>query len=316
MHTYTSYIVTHTHAHMHARMHAHSCTHAHTHILLSTLGKMPNCTVCGQLYLHKNSLSRHMQLHQEQQTSKALHWPQTTTTTTTTTATTTSMGGAVECYSINMQETQHLNHLLTTLHLLPTMTQFHTKHHPYKFQVAITSVVTQPPVTLTSEMIVVYASDTAPPIDDVNRQLLIIIEVFKLNESGWVFSNFQSLQFTLWQLDPLQGSAFTRLPWWIQARRAVVKVAGKGDDCFKWAILAGMHPVDVNADRRGKYVEHMGKYDFSSLSFPAPLLAGGSFALRNMSIKVCGVDDDKVIYPHHVSSTLMPDDMWIYYCSM
>ena len=33
--------------------------------------------------------------------------------------------------------------------------------------------------------------------------------------------------------------------------RDVVNVAGTGDDCFKWAILAGMHHVDVHVDRRG-----------------------------------------------------------------
>ena len=99
------------------------------------------------------------------------------------------------------------------------------------------------------------------------------------------------------------------LPRWIQTRRAVVNVAGTGDDCFRWAILAGMHLVDVNADRRGKYVEHMGKYDFSSLSFPTPLQSVGPFALRNnMSINVYGVDDDnKVNYSLRVSSTLVPD---------
>ena len=129
-----------------------------------------------------------------------------------------------------------------------------------------------------------------------------------MNGSGRVFSNFQSLQFTLRQLGPLRDSAFTPLPRWIQSRRAVVNVAGTGDDCFKWATLAGMHHVDVNADLRGKYVEHMGKYDFSSLSFPVPLQAVGSFALRYMSINAYGVDDDnEVIYPFRVSSTLVPD---------
>ena len=64
----------------------------------------------------------------------------------------------------------------------------------------------------------------------------------------------------------------------------------------------------VHADRRGKYVEHMGKYNFSSLSFPIPHQSVGSFALRNnMSINVYVVDDDnEVIYPL-VSSTLVPD---------
>ena len=33
-------------------------------------------------------------------------------------------------------------------------------------------------------MIAVYAADTAPPLDDVNRQLLNFIEVFELNGFG------------------------------------------------------------------------------------------------------------------------------------
>ena len=57
-------------------------------------------------------------------------------------------------------------------------------------------------------------------------------------------------------------------------------MCGTDGYCLKWAILACMHPIDVNADRRGKYVEHMGKYGlllclFASLSRP------WSFALRN-----------------------------------
>ena len=69
-----------------------------------------------------------------------------------------------------------------------------------------------------------------------------------------------------------------------------------------------MHPIDVHADRRGKYVEHMAGYDFSSLPFPTPLQSNGPFSLRNMSINIYGVDDDKeVIYPLRVSSILVPD---------
>ena len=190
-------------------------------------------------------------------------------------------------YNIDMQETQHLGHLSPALHLLPTMKSFQDKHRAYKFQVAITivcqkavdlSVVTQPPFTITSEMIAVYAADAAPILDNVNQQLLNLIEVFELNGAGWVFSNFQDLQFTLWQLDPSRGSAYIPLPRWIQTRRAVVNVVGTVDDCFNLAILAGMHPVEVNADRRRKYIEHMGRYDFSSLSLPTTLQSVCPFA--------------------------------------
>ena len=70
-------------------------------------------------------------------------------------------------------------------------------------------------MTLTSEMIAVY-SDASPPLEDVYRQLLNFIEVYEHNGSGWVFSNFASLQLTLCHLDPLRASAFVPLPQWIR----------------------------------------------------------------------------------------------------
>ena len=74
------------------------------------------------------------------------------------------------------------------------MLDFQPKHSAYKFQIAVSIVfhktvdpalVTQPPVVLTSEMIAVYAD--APPLNDVNRQLLNFIEMYKQNGSGWGF---------------------------------------------------------------------------------------------------------------------------------
>ena len=123
------------------------------------------------------------------------------------------------------------------------------------------------------------------------------------------FSNFVSSKLTLWQLDPLRASAFVPLPNWIQTHRAVVNIRGTGNDCFKWDVLAGMHPVDIHGDRMSQFTEHGGKYDFSSLHFPVPLSSVGSFATTNdMPINVYDVDDDKnVIYPFRVLSTLLPD---------
>ena len=111
------------------------------------------------------------------------------------------------------------------------------------------------------------------------------------------FSNFVSLQLSLWHLDPLRASVFVPLPNWIQMRRAVVNIRGTGNDCFKWAVLAGMHPVDVHGDRMIQYTV------YSILS------SVGSFVTtNNMPINVYGVDDDKkVIYPLCISSTLVVD---------
>ena len=196
----------------------------------------------------------------------------------------------------------------------PVMGMFHREHRPYKFQIAVNvvfhkavdpAVVAQPPVTLTSEMIAVYA-DTVSPLEDVNRQLVNLVEVYEHDGSGWIFSKFASLQLTLWHLDPLRASAFVPLPRWIQEKRAVTNVIVTGDDCFKWAVLAGLHPVSAHPNRMDEV--HAGKYNLSSLCFPVPLSSIASFATKNnLSINVYGVEDGKkVIYSLRVTQEVVP----------
>ena len=118
-----------------------------------------------------------------------------------------------------------------------------------------------------------------------------LVEIYKHNGSGWIFSNFYSLQLTLWHLDPLRASAFVPLPRWIQQKKAVVNVIGTGDDCFKWTVLAGMHPAtNDHPNRMDNYVQYASEYDFSSLCFPVSFSSIASFATKNnLSINVYGV---------------------------
>ena len=51
----------------------------------------------------------------------------------------------------------------------------------------------------------------------------------------------------------------------------MVNITGTCDDCFNWAVVAGMHPVDANANRMSKYAKYFGKYNFSSLRSPDTL---------------------------------------------
>ena len=106
------------------------------------------CGQCGKTFNRKDNLVRHQQhcpghrptpspQQQQQQHTTA---PQPTFAISHRYA---SMGGAVKRFHIDMQETQHLDHLSPAIHLLPTMNTYQDKHHTYKFQVAITIVFTK-----------------------------------------------------------------------------------------------------------------------------------------------------------------------------
>ena len=86
-----------------------------------------------------------------------------------------------------------------------TMATYQRRHRAYKFQVAVDvmfhkavdpAVITQPPVTLRCEMAAVYPNGS-PQLVETARQLLELVEVYEHNGSGWVFSNFVSIQLTL-----------------------------------------------------------------------------------------------------------------------
>ena len=94
-----------------------------------------------------------------------------------------------------MKEAKRLSTLKEDIAVFkPAMVNFQQKQIAYKFQIAVDvvfhkavdpAVVTQPPVTLPSEMVAVHAD--APPLNDVNRQLLNFVEGYEQKGSGWVF---------------------------------------------------------------------------------------------------------------------------------
>ena len=177
------------------------------------------------------------------------------------------------------------------------------------------TVITQPAA---SETVAVYG---APPLEDIKRQLLNLVEIYEHNGSGLVFSHFALLQLTLWHLDPVCASAFVPLPEWIRDKKATTNIIGTGDDCFKWAVLAGMHPTTADSpNRMVNYVEHACGCDFSSLCFPVSLSSIAPFAAKNnLSINVYGVEDEKkVIFPLCVTDSVVPGrhvDLLLHECN-
>ena len=132
-----------------------------------------------------------------------------------------ALGGTSEMYEVDMKESDNLTALQGAVtSFQPSMSTYQRDHSAYKFQMVVhvifhkavdPTVITQPAVTLTSEMVAVYGGDTLP-LEDINRQLLNLVEIYEHNGSGWVFSHFAPLQLRSWHLDPLRASAFVPLP--------------------------------------------------------------------------------------------------------
>ena len=188
-----------------------------------------------------------------------------------------ALGGAVEVHSVDMNAANQFVTLEDAVVALePTMAAYQQRHHAYKYQIAVNiifhkavdpTILTDPPVTLRTTMVAVYAVDV-PQLVETSCNILELLEVYEQNGSGWVFSNFVSMELTLWHLDPLRASAFVPLPKWIRDKRDVTNVVGTGDDCSKWAVLAGLHPAAGNPEKLKNYFPYANLYDFSNLNYP------------------------------------------------
>ena len=115
------------------------------------------------------------------------------------------------------------------------------------------------------------------------------VEVYEHNGSGWVFSNFASLQLALWHLDSFRASAFVPLPSWIREKNAVVNFTGTGDDCFKWAVLAGMHSVGrhEHPSRMDKLRNMLTSITSLLYAFPYPYLLFVHLLRQTVYLSMC-----------------------------
>ena len=94
-----------------------------------------------------------------------------------------SLGGVVKQFTVDMMAVSNLSPLKTAMTVFKPSIIILTSSSLKLISAVDPAVVTQPPVTLTSEMLAVY-SDSPPPLDDVYRQLLNFIEVYEHNGSG------------------------------------------------------------------------------------------------------------------------------------
>ena len=147
------------------------------------------------------------------------------------------------------------------------------------------------------------------------KQLLNEITVFEGNGSGWVLSHIESLDTNLWELDPLKAYSYHRLPQWIINKRAVRNIKNTNQECFKWAILAGLHVPTTSSHPCHVYAyRHYEKlYDWSSLNFPVLLKDITKFEKANnirVNVYGCTNYDDKVCKKFQFNSIISDLTTW------
>ena len=121
------------------------------------------------------------------------------------------------------------------------------------------------------------------------------LDVFNENGSGWRLARVLSAAVQLTPYRSMKGGSYLPLPQWVANKQACVNVQNKDEECFKWSVLAGIHPQAKDAQRVSKYLAFSGELDMTGITYPVSISQIKRFEDQNptIAIQVLGIDSEE-----------------------
>ena len=88
---------------------------------------------------------------------------------------------------------------------------------------------------------------------------------------------------------PPTGASYITLPLDLAKKKGIVNPQNEDNECFKWAILCALHPVETHPERIAQYKKYANKLNFAGIEFPvqADEIIFQRFERQNPSIALC-----------------------------
>ena len=107
-------------------------------------------------------------------------------------------------------------------------------------------------------------------VKDESEHFNTTISQYEGRGSGWVYQKITRICLRLRKYIPSTGASFIELPAALKSTRAYVNVKNKDEQCFKYAVLSALHPID-HADRACRYKKYLDTLNWDQLEFPLEL---------------------------------------------
>lgn len=161
--------------------------------------------------------------------------------------------------------------------------------------------------------------------EHIQNKMISQLSEVELQGSGWSLYNIKALVINNNKHEVFSGANYIDLPDFIANKKAVINVQNKDNECFKWAVLAALHPKDKNAHRVSNYYPFRNELNFENITFPVTLNQLKTFEKQNenISINVYAIDEEyspnllrreKVIVPIRIAENYQPNHihlLWI-----
>ena len=152
-----------------------------------------------------------------------------------------------------------------------------------------------PHFRLEHPMISTYPEQLQQQIDASMEVLEEWMSVFAQAGSGWTLHQNCAVILEMDSYEPLQGSSYIELLKDIHATKAVVNIKNEDLECFKWSILAALHPAQHHVECLNHYQEYKNELNFEGINFSVTIDKISIFEKHNpgISVTVIGIVKDK-----------------------
>ena len=129
-------------------------------------------------------------------------------------------------------------------------------------------------------------SNSSQSEDDVAgcfRKLHNDYQNFEKDGSGWSIDQILEMEVHTVEYKPLNASSYVPLPQGIANKRAVLNIINDDNKCFKWSILAALHPVSRKSHSNDvkHYIEYESELNFQNIDMPVSLSDIPKFESQN-----------------------------------
>ena len=147
--------------------------------------------------------------------------------------------------------------------------------------------------------------DTEESFNTMKEKMLKSFSEYQKRGSGWRLRRVDLLEVHFGEYHPLRGKGYEPLSATIRKKKAIIKMKNDDEECFKWAVIRALNPINIHPERISKELkEQSRKLDWEGTEFPTPLNNIKKFEKNNsIGVNVFGLDGSHKVCPLRISGS-------------
>ena len=156
--------------------------------------------------------------------------------------------------------------------------------------------------------------DTEEALSIMKEKMLKSFSEYQKRGSGWRLRRVDLFEIRIGEFRPLREKGHEPLPESIKRKEAIIDMKNNDDECFKWAVIRALNPINIHPERISKELKEQSKeLNWEGTEFPTPLNNINKFEEdNNIGVNVFSADESQKVYPIKLTKQSNPMNLFLW----